>query len=93
MSRMTCFARHSAFCAALMAAQPSNMIGLQAVFSGAAVSVHHILHSLLYCANGAGGNHMNFTQAKRPKAGYPAKPPPNGTSVVFAYAKTVYGKP
>ena len=89
MCRMTCFARHSAFCAALMAAQPSNMIGLQAVFSDTAVSVHHILHSLLYCANGAGGNTMNSTQPKRPKAGHSANPPPRRD--IIAYANAVYG--
>ena len=51
------------------------------------------MHSLLYFANGAGGNHMNFTQAKRPKAGHAAKPPPRREIIVFACANTVYGFP
>ena len=34
------------------------------------------MHSLLYCANGAGGNAMKNKQPKRPKAGHAAKPPP-----------------
>ena len=49
------------------------------------------MHSLLYCANGAGGDAMNITQAKRPKTGHAAKPPPRRD--IIAYANAVYGYP
>ena len=54
---------------------------------------YHIMHSLLYCAHGAGGDAMSITQAKRPKAGHAAQPPPRRETTVFAYANTVYGNP
>ena len=36
---------------------------------------------------------MNFTQAKCPKAGHAAHPPPHREALVFAYANTVFGNP
>ena len=36
---------------------------------------------------------MNNAQAKRPKAGHAAKPPPHREITAFAYANAVYGYP